>query len=173
MGEALMMRRFGARITEGKHAWRKSGNTLVKKTVNYTGTYTWEKTTTEAAKFYMPITSAADARYFTEETFWNSELTGAVNGKLLPNGVCEYSDSQHTNPQTYSGEWSYNAEKNELYMNCRWAMLSQGEVVNLEGSGEAYQPEFGFIGYVVSNDSAKYPDNGTQGEYTYEKISEA
>ena len=169
MGEALMMRRLGARITEGKYAWKKSGEILVKTAVTYGGT----GTTKVGVKpnCYVSVESNYNVSYFTEKTFHNAKLTNAeyLDATLLPNGVCEY--KRPDKEELWSdGTWSYDAEKGELTAHCWRFSFPSGTTLTLSGSGEAYQPDFGFIGYVVDDDSAKYPDNGTQGEYTYEKI---
>lgn len=162
MGESLILRRLGARTSEGKYAWKKSGTVLAEKTVNYSGS-----SIGTTNKVTMKIISEDDTSYFTEETFINAEITGTWHIKLFADGKCSYGTSTL---EWDDGIWSYDAQKGELYMNLWRYGAANNANLSLSGSGISLQPTFGFIGYVVDNDAAKYPDSGTQGEYTYEKI---
>lgn len=165
MGESLILRRLGARNAEGKYAWKKKGTVLADTTVNYSGSYYYSGQQA-FNQFRMTVVSEYDTKYFTEDTFINAEITGTWKIKLLAGGVCSYGE---TSLDYSDGTWSYDSEKSELYV-VPWRISKNNLSLSLSGSGISLQPTFGFIGYVVDNDAAKYPDNGTQGEYTYEKI---
>jgi len=171
MGESLILRRLGARNAEGKYAWKKSGTVLVERNVNYSGSLDYSGSMT--FNYKIKIISIDDTSYFTEETFINAEInrinaTGNLKITLLADGKCSYNYSG-SSAGFGSGEWSYDAQESELNVYLPKYGISNISL-RLSGSGISLQPTIGFIGYVVDNDATKYPDNGTQGEYTYVKL---
>ena len=180
MGESLILRRIGSKVTEGKYAWKKSGIILKEQSVTFTSgskRLNWSGTISPK---YISVDSDFQKEYFTDELFNNLVITDTNDSsfyiKLLPDKSVEYKISDYSGVKTVTGNaWGYEKVQSSgstsyrLRINVSFA-LSEYSGLTFSGSGYALQPTFGFIGYVVDNDAAKYPDSGTQGEYTYEKI---
>lgn len=182
MGESLILRRLGSKVTEGKYAWKKIGTILAAQNVTFSNGSRLLNWTSTVSPKYIQVVSDYEEEYFTDELFKNLLITNTSDAgfyiKLLPDKSVEYRLDSSSSVKTVEGDaWGYQklvSQGSEYYwlrINVSFALsMVEEDGLTFSGSGYALQPTTGLIGYVVDNNAEKYPDSGTQGEYTYEKI---